>query len=46
MTNKTKLEKEWKLLEPTKKARKRIEDIKEKRDLNDYFGQLLRELKE
>lgn len=42
---KTKLEKELKALEPKHKARKKIEKIKEQKQLDQYYDELLNGLK-
>ena len=42
---KTKLEREWQALKPNYDARKKVEKIKEKEDLDKYYDELLKEAK-
>jgi hypothetical protein len=40
---KTKLEREWQALKPNYDARKKVEKIKESKDLDKYYDELLKE---
>ncbi|MFT6208030.1 MAG: hypothetical protein ACJA0T_001948 [Colwellia sp.] len=40
---KTKLEREWQALKPNYDARKKVEEIKENKDLDKYYDELLKE---
>jgi hypothetical protein len=40
---KTKLEREWQALKPNYDARKKVEEIKENKDLDKYYDKLLKE---
>jgi hypothetical protein len=42
---KTKLEREWQALKPNYDARKKVEEIKENKDLDKYYDELLKEVK-
>jgi hypothetical protein len=42
---KTKLEREWQALKPNADARKKVEKIKENKDLDKYYDELLKEVK-
>jgi hypothetical protein len=41
---KTKLEREWQALKPNYDARKKVEEIKENKDLDKYYDELLKEV--
>jgi hypothetical protein len=41
---KTKLEREWQALKPSANARKKSEKIKENKDLDKYYDELLKEV--
>jgi hypothetical protein len=41
---KTKLEREWQALKPSANARKKVEKIKENKDLDKYYDELLKEV--
>ena len=43
---KTKLEREWQALKPNYDARKKVEEIKENKDLDKYYDELLKEVQD
>jgi hypothetical protein len=43
---KTKLEREWEALKPSANARKKSEKIKENKDLDKYYDELLKEVQD